>query len=170
VEPSRSANDTAALASGKIGFVSSLEWVLAAAAVAVGVYALFVVALLLVGRRTAARALAGFIPDCLVLLRRLLGDERIPRWRRLVLFGLVAYLAFPIDLVPDFIPVAGQLDDVIIAALALRYVLRSGGPHLLREHWPGPEASLDAILRVAYGRGEGMSVPTQREQAPRGTE
>jgi hypothetical protein len=81
--------------------VSSLEWLLAAAAVTVGIYALFVVALLLVGRRTAARALAGFIPDCLVLLRRLLGDKRIPRRHRLVLFALVAYLAFPIDLVPD---------------------------------------------------------------------
>lgn len=147
--------------------MSSLEWLLLAAAVTAGIYALFVVALLLIGRRTAARALAGFIPDCLVLLRRLLGDKRIPRRRRLVLFALVAYLAFPVDLVPDFIPIAGQLDDVIIAALALRYVLRAGGPELLREHWPGPEASLNAVLRVAYGRGEDISVPSRREEAER---
>jgi uncharacterized membrane protein YkvA (DUF1232 family) len=54
--------------------------------------------------------------------------------------------------VPDFIPVAGQLDDVLVAALALRYALRSGGPELLREHWPGPDESLQAVMRLAYGR------------------
>jgi uncharacterized membrane protein YkvA (DUF1232 family) len=115
-------------------------------------YAGFVAALLVAGRRSAARALAGFIPDCLVLLKRLLRDERVPRRRKAVLVALVAYLAMPIDLVPDFIPVAGQLDDAIVAALALRYALRAGGPDLLRELWPGPDSSLDVILRVAYGR------------------
>ena len=69
-----------------------------------------------------------------------------------VLLGLVAYLSVPIDLVPDFIPVVGQLDDVIVAALALRYALRSGGPELLRQHWPGPDQSLQAVMRLAYGR------------------
>jgi uncharacterized membrane protein YkvA (DUF1232 family) len=66
--------------------------------------------------------------------------------------ALVAYLSVPIDLVPDFIPVIGQLDDVIVAALALRYALRAGGPDLLREHWPGPEESLAAVVRLAFGR------------------
>jgi uncharacterized membrane protein YkvA (DUF1232 family) len=111
-----------------------------------------VVGLLLVGRRGAARALGLFIPDCLGLLRRLLADDRVPTRRKLVVVALVGYLALPIDLVPDFIPIAGQLDDVIVAALALRYVLRPGGPELLREHWPGPETSLTAVLRLAYGR------------------
>jgi uncharacterized membrane protein YkvA (DUF1232 family) len=135
----------------------SLEWLLVAIAIAVVVYALFVVGLFLLGRPTAARALAGFIPDCLVLLRRLLRDDRIPRRRKLVLFALVGYLAMPIDLVPDFIPIAGQLDDVIVVAIALRYALRSGGPDLLREHWPGPEASLSAVLGLAYGRSRAGS-------------
>jgi len=57
----------------------------------------------------------------------------------------------PFDLVPDFIPVAGQLDDALIVVLVLRRILRAGGPDLLREHWPGPATSLDAILRLAYG-------------------
>ena len=126
-------------------------WLLITLLALAGAYLAFVVILLVAGRRSAARALAGFIPDCIVLLRRLLADERVPRRRKAVLVALVGYLAMPIDLVPDFIPVAGQLDDAIIAALALRYALRSGGPELLREHWPGPESSLNAVLRITYG-------------------
>jgi len=126
-------------------------WPLISFAVIVVAYATFVVALLVLGRRTAARALAGFIPDCLVLLRRLLADPGVPRRRKAILIALVGYLAMPIDLVPDFIPVAGQLDDAIIAAVALRYALRAGGPALLREHWPGPESSLNVVMRVAFG-------------------
>ncbi|MEK6277541.1 MAG: DUF1232 domain-containing protein [Actinomycetota bacterium] len=133
--------------------MSPYQWLLVAALIALAAYILLVGALIVAGRRTQARALAGFIPDCIVLLRRLLGDDRVPRRRRVVLIALVGYLAMPIDLIPDFLPVAGQLDDVLIAALALRYALRSGGPGLLREHWPGPEGSLNAVLRVAYGRG-----------------
>jgi uncharacterized membrane protein YkvA (DUF1232 family) len=114
-------------------------------------YAAFVVALMIAGRRQDARALAGFIPDCIVLFRRLLGDERVPRRRKLLLGVLIGYLAMPFDLVPDFIPIAGQLDDAIIVALVLRSVLRAAGPDLLREHWPGPQASLTALTRLAYG-------------------
>jgi uncharacterized membrane protein YkvA (DUF1232 family) len=131
--------------------MSLVEWAVIAAAVVVAFYALFVVALGLVGRRTEARAVGGFIPDCLVLLRRLMGDARVPAGRKLALAGLLGYLAFPIDLVPDFIPVAGQLDDVILAALVLRWVLRSDGPSLIRELWPGPDTSLRTVLRLAYG-------------------
>jgi uncharacterized membrane protein YkvA (DUF1232 family) len=132
--------------------VSTLEWLLVGAAVTLLAYLALIAVLLLAGRRTEAAALARFIPDCLVLLRRLIGDDQVPRRRKLVLLGLVAYLSVPIDLVPDFIPVVGQLDDVLVAALALRYALRSGGPDLLRRHWPGPEQSLQAVMRFAYGR------------------
>jgi uncharacterized membrane protein YkvA (DUF1232 family) len=62
---------------------------------------------------------------------------------------LVAYLVLPIDLVPDFIPVAGQLDDAILVALVLRRLVRGGGEALLRDHWPGPERSLALITRAA---------------------
>jgi uncharacterized membrane protein YkvA (DUF1232 family) len=119
-------------------------------AIAVVLYGLAVLALVLAGRRTDARALAGFIPDCIVLVRRLLGDERVPRSRKLLLGALLAYLAMPFDLVPDFIPVAGQLDDAIVTALVLRAVLRSGGDALLREHWPGPERSRELVARLAF--------------------
>lgn len=134
------------------------QWVLLAAGLAVVVYAAFVAWLLLTGRRQDARALAGFIPDCVVLVRRLLRDDRVPRRSKLLLAGLIAYLAMPFDLVPDFIPVAGQLDDAIIVALVLRNVLRAGGPALLREHWPGPASSLRAVMRLTFPRA--ASVPS----------
>lgn len=124
---------------------------LLAAAISALIYVAFIVWLVLAGRRTDARALAGFIPDCIVLFRRLLADQRVPRSRKLLLAALIGYLAMPFDLVPDFIPVAGQLDDAIIVALVLRTVLRSAGADLLREHWPGPDSSLNALARLAYG-------------------
>ena len=127
-------------------------WLAIAAGAACATYAAFVAALVSAGRRQDARALAGFIPDCIVLCRRLLADQRVPGRVKLLLAALSGYLALPIDLVPDFIPVAGQLDDAIIVALVLRSILRAGGPQLLREHWPGPPASLNAISRLAYGR------------------
>ena len=119
------------------------------AGAAAALYLTFVAVLFMAGRRGPARAVAGFIPDCVVLFHRLLRDPRIPRRHKLVLGLLVAYLALPIDLVPDFIPVAGQLDDAIAAGLVLRLVLRGGGDALVREHWPGPPASLGVVLRLA---------------------
>ncbi len=125
-------------------------WIAIGFGAALVLYALAVAALLLAGRRTDARALAGFIPDCIVLIKRLLGDRSVARWRKGVLVLLLAYLASPIDLVPDFIPGLGQLDDAIVVALALRVILRAGGPELLRRHWPGPDASQELVARIAY--------------------
>ena len=68
-----------------------------------------------------------------------------------MLVAMIAYLAMPFDLVPDFIPVAGQLDDAIIVALVLRALARTGGPDLVRELWRGPQRSLDVVLRLAWG-------------------
>ena len=129
-----------------------IELLLLGLSLAVLAYLALVGRLVVAGRRSQVRALARFMSDCLVLLKRLIGDEQVPRRRKLVLLGLVGYLSMPIDLVPDVIPVAGQLDDVIVAGLALRYALRSGGPQLLRHHWPGSDQSLDAVMRLAYGR------------------
>jgi len=129
--------------------MSIWQWLLVSLGAVVLLYALFVAALAIVGRGAAARAVAGFVPDCVVLFRRLLGDERVPRRKKVVLAALVPYLAMPIDLVPDFIPVAGYLDDAVLVAIALRYVLRGGGVGLIEEHWPGPPASLAVVLRLA---------------------
>lgn len=129
--------------------MSLTQGALGVAAVGIVLYLTFVAVLLVRGRRHDARALAGFIPDCVLLLRRLLGDERVSRRGKLLLLGLIGYLAMPFDLVPDFIPVAGQLDDAILVAFALRLVMREAGPDLLREHWPGPAPFLNLILRLA---------------------
>jgi uncharacterized membrane protein YkvA (DUF1232 family) len=112
------------------------------------VYPGFVVWLVALGRREDARALATFIPDCVVLVTRLAREPRVPRRRKLLLLALVGYLLLPFDLVPDFIPVAGQLDDAIIVALVLRHFVRAGGEPLIRELWPGPEQSLALIMRL----------------------
>lgn len=122
-------------------------WIVLGAVVVL--YVGFVLALVAAGRRSDARAWAGFIPDCLVLFRRLIGDGRVPRVRKLLLGAMLAYLAMPIDLVPDFIPIAGQIDDAIIVAAVLRSVVRAAGDRPVREHWPGPPTSLRLILRLA---------------------
>jgi uncharacterized membrane protein YkvA (DUF1232 family) len=119
-----------------------MSWLLLAAAGVLVVYAAFVVALIVAGHRPSLRDLARFIPDCIVLVSRLLRDPRVPRRHKLMLGALVGYLAMPFDIVPDFIPVAGHLDDVLVVALTLRAVLKGTGRELLHEHWPGSPSSL----------------------------
>jgi uncharacterized membrane protein YkvA (DUF1232 family) len=92
------------------------------------------------------------VPDCAVLFRRLMRDERVPRSRKLLLGLLAGYLASPLDLIPDFIPVVGQLDDAVLVAVVLRSMVNRTGPDLVREHWPGPPESLNVMLRLAGSR------------------
>jgi uncharacterized membrane protein YkvA (DUF1232 family) len=125
----------------------------------VGLYLVGVAAVIAAGRREDARALAGFIPDCRVLIGRLARDRRISRARRAVLFLILGYLALPIDLVPDFLPGIGQLDDAVVLGLALRVAVRGGGIELVREAWAGPEASLTLILRAAGLETNGATTP-----------
>jgi uncharacterized membrane protein YkvA (DUF1232 family) len=114
----------------------------------VAIYALVVATLVVAGRQGDASAFVRFVPDCVVLFRRLLRDPRVARRHRILLFALVGYLLLPFDIVPDFVPVAGQLDDAIIVVWALRIVLRGAGREALVEHWPGPERSLELLLKA----------------------
>lgn len=89
------------------------------------------------------------LPDVVRLLRRLAGDGDLPRGVRVRLWLLLGYLASPIDLVPDFIPVVGYADDAVIVALTLRSVVRRAGPEALERHWPGTDEGLAAVLRLS---------------------
>jgi len=125
----------------------------------VAAYLLAIAALIAAGRREDARMIAGFIPDCLVLVSRLARDKRISRPRRALLFVALGYLAFPLDLVPDFLPGIGQLDDAVVLGLALRLLVHGGGLDLVRDAWPGPAASLELVLRAAGLQGNGRPTP-----------
>lgn len=124
------------------------DWLLYALGATLLIYALVVLGLILVGRREHARALAGFVPDCVVLFHRLLRDKRLLRRHKFLVAAVIPYLALPFDLVPDFIPLAGQLDDAVLVAFVLRRIVRSN-PGLVRELWPGPQWSLGLVLRLA---------------------
>jgi len=82
------------------------------------------------------------------LLRRLAADANVPRAARVRLMLLLGYLAIPLDLVPDFVPVLGYADDAIIVSLVLRSVVRRAGAPLVRRHWPGTHDGLDALARL----------------------
>jgi uncharacterized membrane protein YkvA (DUF1232 family) len=96
------------------------------------------------GIRDSARLL----PDLVRLIKRLATDPGMPRGVRVRLAVLLGYLAIPIDLIPDFIPVIGYADDAIIIALVLRSVTRTVGPAALDEHWPGTPEGLAALRRL----------------------
>jgi uncharacterized membrane protein YkvA (DUF1232 family) len=119
---------------------------------AVALWLLLIALLALSGRRRQARELAAFVPDCAVLFKRLLRDRRVPRRVKLVAALLLLYLLMPFDLVPDFIPVAGQLDDAILVAAVLAYAARSTGRELIEELWPGSERGLRVVLALAAAK------------------
>lgn len=85
------------------------------------------------------------LPDLLRLIARLARDRSLPRGVRVRLWLLLAYLALPIDVIPDFIPVVGYADDAIAVAFVLRSVIRRAGPDALERHWPGSPDGLDAV-------------------------
>ena len=89
------------------------------------------------------------LPDLLRLLRRLLADKTLGAGVRIRLALLLAYLLSPVDLVPDFVPVIGYADDVIIVALVLRAVIARAGEEALSRNWPGTPDGLQLILRLA---------------------
>jgi len=104
------------------------------------------------------------LPDLLRLLRRLAGDASVPRAARVRLWLLLGYLAIPIDLVPDFVPVLGYADDAIVVSLVLRSVVRHAGAPVVRGHWPGTDDGLAALgrltgLQLGQPHGTGRIAP-----------
>jgi uncharacterized membrane protein YkvA (DUF1232 family) len=99
--------------------------------------------------RSSAKELALFIPNVARLFAGLLRDPRVPLRAKVVLGATALYLAMPIDVIPDFVPIAGSLDDAIVAAFALRFVVRASSPEIVAEHWQGDPATLRRILWLA---------------------
>jgi uncharacterized membrane protein YkvA (DUF1232 family) len=97
---------------------------------------------------------ARVLPDLVRLLRRLAGDPAVPLGARVTLWLLAGYLASPIDLVPDFVPLLGYADDAIVAAVALRRVVHRAGSDAIERHWTGSPAGL-AVVRLLAGVGTG---------------
>jgi uncharacterized membrane protein YkvA (DUF1232 family) len=123
-----------------------------ALAVAVALWLAAIAILVVTGRRSQARELVALLPNLVLLFRGLVRDPRVARSSKVWLGVALVWLISPIDLIPEFIPVAGPLDDAIVAVLVLRHVLRRTPPHVLSEHWRGSPETLERIVRVA-GRG-----------------
>jgi len=108
---------------------------------------LLLVLWLLRPRGTRLQTLIRVVPELLVLARRLAGDRSTPPAVRLAVMGLIVWVASPIDLVPEFLPVIGPLDDLVVAVIVLRYVHRRLGDVELRRRWPGNEESYELLSR-----------------------
>ena len=111
------------------------------------------------GRIEIARELIGLIPNLLLLFKDLVHDERVPRSSKLWLgFAAVSARITAFDLIPEFIPVLGPLDDAVVAAVVLRYLVRRAGSEVVYEHWRGEPSTISRVLRLF-----GASDPLRRE-------
>lgn len=127
-----------------------LRWLLGVVAVLAVTWVAIVAGLaLLRPRGIDLREAARLVPDVARLVRDLAGDASLPGGVRRRLAFLVAYLAFPIDLVPDVVPVLGYADDVVVIALVLRSVVRRAGPGPVERHWNGTPAGLAVVRSLA---------------------
>ena len=126
-----------------------LGWVAGVVVALVAVWALLLLVFwLLRPRDVPVREVVRVIPDVLRLLRALVTDGAVPLDARLVLVGLIAWILSPIDLIPEFIPGIGPLDDVIVAIVAMRYVRRRIGIDAIRARWSGSEDGMRLLVRV----------------------
>src|SRR5213596_1652299 len=90
-------------------------------------------------------SIVSYLAALLALLYRLIRDPRVPRWSKVILGVAIAYVMNPFDLMPDFLPPLGQVDDVMVVVLALELLIREAGPEIVREHWRG-KGDIIAVL------------------------
>jgi uncharacterized membrane protein YkvA (DUF1232 family) len=126
-----------------------VRWLLIGGLVLVVLWLAAVLVLLFLGRKALARELITLLPNLVRLFRGLLGDERVPRSSKALLLLGAVWLASPIDLIPEFLPVVGGIDDAVVAGLVLRHVVKRAGPDVVRDHWRGDPRTLSVLLRVA---------------------
>jgi uncharacterized membrane protein YkvA (DUF1232 family) len=105
--------------------------------------------LVLLARRLPAgtlKELAGFLPNCVTTIRRLRKHPAVPRRAKMALVCAGLWVLSPIDLIPEFLPVIGPLDDVVVFALAMRYAARRVPRTVVLEAWPGDPAVIERLL------------------------
>ena len=117
--------------------------------IALGVWAVVIAALVISGRKWMAIAAAKVLPDLVRLMKGLARDPRVPRGSKWLLGFAALWVISPIDLIPEFIPVVGPLDDVVVVALVLRHVLKKAGRAVAEEHWTGDPAIFERIMRLS---------------------
>lgn len=146
------------------------EWVLVGIGILAGVVILWLALVLFLliqqrraGNRISWRDVARLAPDVVRLIKRLIGDDAVPRGTRTWLIALMIYLVLPIDLVPDFIPVIGYADDAIIVAVALRYAVRHAGLTAIERNWPGTPSGLTSMLALVGLGGAPSTNPSDSE-------
>jgi uncharacterized membrane protein YkvA (DUF1232 family) len=122
---------------------------LIAGGILVGLWLLAAVVLLAIGRKTTSRELVTFLPNLIRLFRGLLRDERVPRSSKVLLLLGGFWLASPIDLIPEFLPGVGALDDAVVAGLVLRHLVKRAGPDVVKDHWRGDPKTIGLMLRAA---------------------
>jgi uncharacterized membrane protein YkvA (DUF1232 family) len=130
------------------------EWIIGAGTAAV-VVVLGWAALWLAARRLPPgllKDLAGFVPACVTTVRLLRRDPRVPRRAKIAVVAAGLWVLSPIDLIPEFLPVIGPLDDIVVVALALRYAARQVPEEVLRDAWPGDPRHLDRLIGRPPGR------------------
>lgn len=103
------------------------------------------------------------VPNLAKLLTRLMKDPRVSRRSKILAMGTVAYVVSPIDLLPDVIPLVGQVDDIILLVFALNHLVRNSGEHVIREHWDGDRDVLEVIRML--GEMVASSVPKRLRRA-----
>jgi uncharacterized membrane protein YkvA (DUF1232 family) len=133
-----------------------VQWLQVGGAVLGGLLLAWLLLVLLLWRarpdQPGAREALRLLPDVVRLVRRLAADPDLPRGVRIRLWALLVYLLSPIDLVPDFLPVIGYADDVVVVAWALRSVVRRAGRDALERHWPGTADGLAVVTRLTGAR------------------
>jgi uncharacterized membrane protein YkvA (DUF1232 family) len=138
------------------------EWLIGLG-IAVGVMVISWLVLILLARRLpegTAKELARFLPACVTTVRRLRSNPAVPRRAKIAVGIAGLWVLSPIDLIPEFLPVIGPLDDVVVVALALRYAARQVPREVLLEAWPGDRRIIERLL----GTPRTTPVPTDRER------
>lgn len=126
-----------------------MRWLVIGAVALVVLWVVAALVLLALGRRTLARELITLLPNLVRLFRGLLGDPRVPGSSKALLLLGGLWLASPIDLIPEFLPGIGGIDDAVVAALILRHLVKRAGPDVVRDHWHGDPRTIGLVLKVA---------------------